>query len=100
MKIPQREPLTKRKLNRPESDHDHHLEIYETADGIKAVKKDSKPIYNEDIYKYEQLKEGGLEFKEGKHSCSGAGKYRSTTPSDSLDEKIRNLFKTLIKDKD
>lgn len=90
------EPNIKHKLHRPESDYNHFLEIHKTEEGIKAVKKDTKPIFNEDTYKYEINEEGEMIFKEGRHSCSGAGKYRATTPSEKLEAKIVELSVPLI----
>lgn len=89
------EPDITHELEKPESDYNHYIEISKTDDGIKAVKKDSKPIHNEDTYHYEELEDGELKFKNGKHSCSGAGKFRATTPSDSIDSKIRELAQPL-----
>lgn len=85
-----RAPNIKHELHRPDSDHDHWLEIYKNGETLKIIKKDSMPVFNEDTYHY-KIVDGELEFESGKHSCSGAGEYRSTTPSDSLDSKIREL---------
>jgi len=85
------EPNIKHSLHRPDSNHDHWLEIYKQTDQIKVVKEDSKPVFNEDTYIYNINEDGTLEFQSGKHSCSGAGKFRSTSPSDKIDDKIREL---------
>jgi len=82
--------LIRHDLERPESEHDHWIEIMPMGDKIQVEKNDSKPVFNEDIYNY-KVEDGELVFESGEHSTSGAGKSRSTSPSDELDELIREL---------
>lgn len=85
-------PDIKHELDRPDSDHNHWLEINKVSDTqINVEKKDSMPVFNEDKYTYRIQEDGSLEFESGRHSCSGAGKTRSKSPSDELDKKIREL---------
>lgn len=86
---------TKVELDRPESNHDHWLEISRIRDKFKVVKKDSMPVFNEDKYTYERNADGELECTSGTHNTSGAGKSRSTTPSDKLDKEIREAIKSI-----
>lgn len=95
MTPPTGEPNIQHELHRPDSNYDHYIEMYKQNGRITAVKKDSKPIHNEDTYNY-KIKEGELKFQNGKHSCSGAGKFRAKTPSDQIDDKIKELATPLV----
>lgn len=90
------EPDIKHDLHRPYSDYDHYLEIYKNGNQITVEKKDTKPVFNEDTYIYYINEDGEMVFDGGKHSCSGAGKYRYTEPSEKLEEKIVELCVPLI----
>lgn len=71
----------------------HWLEIRRVSDTqFNVEKKDSKPVFNESKYVY-RLDDGVLECESGSKSCSGAGKSRSTSPSDELDEIIKSLIR-------
>jgi len=82
-------------LDYDDKDHDHWLEITKVSDSqFNVVKKDSMPVFNEDKYTYRLDDEGDPRFGSGRHSCSGAGKSRSKSPSDSLDNTIKDLIKS------
>jgi len=87
---------TKVTLDRPDKDYDHWLEITQISeDQFKVQKKDSKPVFNEDKYTYSRNSEGDLQCQSGTHSCSGAGKSRSVTPSDKLNKEIKEVIKSI-----
>lgn len=80
-------------ITRPESDFRHWIEISKISDKVfRAEEKDSKPVFNESKYDY-RLEDGEIVFEGGSKSCSGAGKSRSTSPSDELNEKIKDLIR-------
>lgn len=82
----------KEDLERPDSNFDHWLEFSKIGSGMFRVeKKDSKPVFNESKFDY-SLNDGELSFEGGSKSCSGAGRSRSTSPGDELDEKIRTII--------
>jgi len=95
MKPPKGEPDEKQELERPQKHYDHYIELYVDGNEYTAVKKDTKPVFNEDVYYYEE-REGDLIFEQGRHSCSGAGQFRSTTPSEKIERKIVEMAQPYI----
>jgi len=71
--------------------YDRWVEVKKNGKSVKAEKKDSKPVFNESTYHF-SLEGGELEFESGKKSCSGAGKFRSTSPSDEVVEAVKEAL--------
>lgn len=71
------------------SGHSQWLELYigVTGERVRVIKKNSMPVYDETKYIYSS-EEGDMSCISGSKSCSGAGKFRSTSPSDKIDNII------------
>lgn len=95
------EPDKKIELGQDDSGHNHWVEVYirygmdNEVDSVKAVKKNSMPVFDERTYRY-SVDPDGMEFVSGDKSCSGAGKSRSITPSDKTDELIRDAVEEVV----
>lgn len=84
-----KEPDIEVELEDTSSGHSQWLEFYIsiTKDRARVIKKNSMPVHDECKYMYSSEK-GELSFVSGTKSCSGAGKSRSVSPSDKIDEII------------
>lgn len=86
------EPDKKINLEKPESDHDHWIELYRNGERIRAVKKNSMPVFDSSTYRYEKNADG-WNFVSGHKSCSGAGQSRPDSPSNEIDALIKDAVK-------
>lgn len=78
--------------------HSQWIELYVGVNGerVRVVKKNDMPVHDESTYVYSS-EEGDMSFVSGRKSCSGAGKTRSKSPSDSIDSKIREALEEIEK---
>lgn len=89
-----RKPDERIELGEDSSGHDHWVELYRNGERLRAVKKNSMPVFDSSTYRYEKNADG-WNFVSGRKSCSGAGKNRSDSPSDEIDNKICEAVKEL-----
>jgi hypothetical protein len=91
-----KEPDRVIELGENSSGHSEWIELYIAVNGgrLRAVEKDSMPVYNESTYVY-GFEGEEISFLNGRKSCSGAGKSRSVSPSEEVDELIREGYREL-----
>jgi len=89
------EPVERIELGEGDSGHKHWVEIYVNGDRVKAVKKNSMPVFDSSKYRY-SIGSDGLEFVSGDKSCSGAGMNRPDSPSDEVDKLIRGAVSEVV----
>ena len=90
-----KEPVKRIELGEDDSGHDHWIEVYRNGERLRAVKKNSMPVFDSSKYRY-SIGSDGLEFVSGDKSCSGAGMNRPDSPSDEADRLIREAVSEIV----